>query len=125
MGNPHRPGLAPLLLLIAAFGGPATADDGMIRVATYNNSLFRDHDDQLIHDLEGSGNEQARKIAEVIQRVRPDILLLNEFDFDKSNKAAELFRAKYLGVGQNGCEPIRFDFFFTAPVNTGLPSGRD
>ena len=36
-----------------------------------------------------------------------------------------MFRTKYLAVGQNGCEPIKFGYFFTAPVNTGLPSGRD
>jgi hypothetical protein len=28
-------------------------------------------------------------------------------------------------VGQNGCEPIEYPHFFTAPVNTGRPSGRD
>ena len=36
-----------------------------------------------------------------------------------------MFRTKYLGVGQNGCEPIKFAHFFTGPVNTGRPSGRD
>jgi len=30
-----------------------------------------------------------------------------------------------LAVGQNGCEPIEFPHYFTAPVNTGRPSGRD
>jgi endonuclease/exonuclease/phosphatase family metal-dependent hydrolase len=87
--------------------------------------MFRDTDGQLVRDLEGGGNDQARKIAEVIQRVRPDILLVNEFDYDASHRAAELFRTKYLAVGQNGCEPIQYDYFFTGPVNTGKPSGRD
>jgi 3-phytase/alkaline phosphatase D len=112
-------------LVLAALTGVAIAAESTIRVATYNSSLFRDKDGQLIKDLEGGNNEQARKIAEVIQRVRPDILLVNEFDYDASHRAAELFRAKYLGVGQNGCEPIKFEHFFTGPVNTGLPSGRD
>ena len=101
------------------------ADEATIRVATYNTSLFRDTDGQLVRDLEGGNNEQARKIAEVIQRVRPDILLVNEFDYDDAGRAAELFRTKYLAVGQNGCEPIKFDHYFTGPVNTGVPSGRD
>ena len=103
----------------------ALAAEGTIRVATYNTSLFRDKDGQLINDLENGDNEQARKIAEVIQRVRPDILLVNEFDYDRVHRAAELFRTKYVGVGQNGCEPIKFNHFFTGPVNTGQPSGRD
>jgi 3-phytase/alkaline phosphatase D len=65
------------------------------------------------------------RIAEVIQRVRPDILLANEFDYDASGRAAELFRNKYLAVSQNGCAPIEFGHYFIAPVNTGKPSGRD
>ena len=84
------------------------AADGTIRVATYNTSLYRDADGQLIRDLEGGTNEQARRIAEVIQRVRPDILLANEFDYDASGRAAELFIKSYLAVGQNGCQPLAF-----------------
>ncbi len=57
--------------------------------------------------------------------MRPDILFVNEFDYDDAHEAAELFRTKYLAVGQNGCEPIKFGYFFTGPVNTGQPSGRD
>ena len=103
----------------------AEPDHPTIRVATYNSSLFRDTDGQLIRDLENGDNEQARRIAEVIQRVRPDVLLVNEFDYDAAGRAAELFRTKYLAVGQNGCEPIQFEHFFIGPVNTGVPSGRD
>ncbi len=113
------------VLFVASQHGRTAADDKTPRVATYNTSLFRDTDGQLIRDLENGDNQQARKIAEVIQRVRPDILLLNEFDYDAAGRAAELFRTKYLAVGQNGCEPIQFEHYFTAPVNTGVPSGRD
>lgn len=113
------------LLRCAVPESRALADEGTIRVATYNTSLFRDKDAQLIHDLENGDNKQARKIAEVIQRVRPDVLLVNEFDYDKDHRAAELFRTKYVNVGQNGCEPIKFSYYFTGPVNTGRPSGRD
>src|SRR5436190_13628443 len=112
-------------VVLAALTGGAIASISTIRVATYNTSLFRDKDGQLIKNLEGGDNEQARKIAEVVQRVRPDILLVNEFDYDDAHQAAQLFRTKYLGVGQNSCEPIKFDHFFTGPVNTGRPSGRD
>ena len=109
-----------------AFGisQPSPASD-TIRVATYNTSLFRDKDGQLIRDLASGNNEQARKIAEVIQRVRPDILFLNEFDYDEAGRAAELFRSQYVAVGQNGLEPIKFDYLYTGPVNTGVQSGRD
>jgi hypothetical protein len=115
-----------LVLLFVAFQGSRTsADEGAIRVATYNTSLFRDKDGQLVRDLESGDNHQARKIAEVIQRVRPEILFVNEFDYDAEGRAAESFRTKYLAVGQNGCEPIEFDHYFIGPVNTGVQSGRD
>ncbi len=97
-----------------------------IRVATYNTSLFRDKDGELVRDLETGTNEQAQKIAEVIQRVRPDVMLCNEFDYDAGGQAVKLFLEKYLAVGQDGCEPIvYFQYHFSAPVNTGRPSGRD
>jgi endonuclease/exonuclease/phosphatase family metal-dependent hydrolase len=112
-------------LILASLTSSAIAADATIRVATYNTSLFREKDGQLIKDLQSGDNEQARKIAEVIQRVRPDLMLVNEFDYDDAHQAAELFRTKYLAVGQNGCEPIKFEYFFTGPVNTGRPSGRD
>src|SRR4029077_19011310 len=78
--------------------------ENTFRVATYNTSLFRNEDGTLVKDLEGGENEQARKIAEVIQRVRPDVLFLNEFDYDADGNAAALFLGKYVGVGQNGRE---------------------
>jgi endonuclease/exonuclease/phosphatase family metal-dependent hydrolase len=114
-----------VLWTVAPQTGRAADDQGTIRVATYNTSLYRDRDDQLIHDLETGDNEQARKIAEVIQRVRPDVLLLNEFDYDAQGRAAELFRTMYLAIGQNGCEPITYEFSYSGSVNTGVPSGRD
>jgi endonuclease/exonuclease/phosphatase family metal-dependent hydrolase len=113
------------LLLFVSACRQSVANDETIRVATYNTSLFRDADGQLIADLESGDNDQARKIAEVIQRVRPDILFLNEFDYDEAGRAAELFRTKYVGVSQNGLEPIQFEHSFSGPVNTGVPSGRD
>jgi endonuclease/exonuclease/phosphatase family metal-dependent hydrolase len=103
----------------------ARADQSTIRVATYNTSLYRDESGQLARELQPGDNVQARRIAEVIQRVRPDVLLVNEFDFDPSGQAAELFKSKYLAIPQNGCEPIDFPAHFTAPVNTGRASGRD
>ncbi len=114
------------LLLLAVLKCTAfAADEASIRVATYNVSLFRDQAGQLIQDLSTGANDQARRVAEVIQRIRPDILLVNEFDYDAAGRAAELFRTKYLAVAQNGCEPIEFPHQFTAPVNTGRPTDRD
>jgi endonuclease/exonuclease/phosphatase family metal-dependent hydrolase len=101
------------------------ADDATIRVATYNVSLFRDQAGELVRDLATGDNDQAQRVAEVIQRVRPDILLINEFDYDAGGQAAGLFRTEYLAIAQNGCQPIEFPHQFIAPVNTGLRTDRD
>ncbi len=107
---------------------PPTADqpDGQrLRVATYNASLNRSRAGQLIEDLDGTTHQQARQVAEIIQRVRPDLLLLNEFDFDERRRAAELFHDNYLMQPQHGAEPISYAYRYLADVNTGQPSGFD
>ncbi|WP_293077874.1 endonuclease/exonuclease/phosphatase family protein [Okeania sp. SIO3B5] len=71
-----------------------------IRFASFNASLNRNEEGQLIQDLSTQQNEQAQTVAEIIQRVNPDVLLVNEFDFDSEGEAAELFQEKYLGMGK-------------------------
>lgn len=96
-----------------------------IRVATYNASLNRETQGQLVRDLSTPANAQAAAVAEAIQRVRPDVLLVNEFDHDDAHAGVDLFRENYLQVSQRGQEPITYPYAFTAPVNTGVPSGVD
>nr|CEL12689.1 Glycerophosphoryl diester phosphodiesterase [Kibdelosporangium sp. MJ126-NF4]CTQ93553.1 Glycerophosphoryl diester phosphodiesterase (EC 3.1.4.46) [Kibdelosporangium sp. MJ126-NF4] len=108
---------------------PATAESPVgpakIRFSTFNASLNRSAAGQLVTDLSSPDNAQARKVAEVIQRDRPDVLLVNEFDYVPDNRAADLFRTNYLRKGQNGARAIDYPYAFTAPVNTGVPSGMD
>ncbi|WP_231931046.1 endonuclease/exonuclease/phosphatase family protein [Botrimarina hoheduenensis] len=103
----------------------AAAEEGTLRVATYNVALYRAAAGQLAADLASGTDAQARQIAEVIQRVRPDILLLCEIDQDSQKHPATLFAERYLAVGQAGQLPIDYRHIFQAPVNTGYPSGRD
>ena len=103
-------------------GGNQTSE---VRFATFNASLNRSAEGQLIEDLSTSDNAQAQAVAEIIQRTRPDVLLVNEFDFDEEGVAADLFRENYLEVGQNGASPISYEHAFQAPSNTGIPSGFD
>jgi hypothetical protein len=99
---------------------------GTIRVATFNASLNRAVAGQLRRDLSTEDDAQARRIATVIRRVRPDLLLVNEFDHDPAGDTAGLFARHYLESGPAGGEPpLRLRWRFTAPVNTGLPSGAD
>jgi hypothetical protein len=68
---------------------------------------------------------QAQTVAEIVQRTRPDILLINEFDFVEGGVAAQLFQHKYLSVGHNGTDPIEYGYRFVAPSNTGIASSCD
>jgi Endonuclease/Exonuclease/phosphatase family len=97
----------------------------VVRFATFNASMNRNAEGQLVADLSTPNNAQAMAVAEIIQRVRPDVLLINEFDFVANGEAAELFRENYLAVSQNGAAPIDYGYFFVAPSNTGIPSGLD
>ncbi|WP_255250993.1 endonuclease/exonuclease/phosphatase family protein [Kocuria sp. WN036] len=96
-----------------------------VRFMTYNASLNRETDGQMRADLATPDNAQAQAVAEVIQRTAPDVLLLNEFDHDPEARSAELFHDNYLAVPQNGQNPVDYPYVYTAPVNTGVPSGLD
>ncbi|WP_043847236.1 endonuclease/exonuclease/phosphatase family protein [Crystallibacter crystallopoietes] len=96
-----------------------------VRIATYNASLNRSAAGELLRDLSTPENQQARNIAEVIQRNDPDILLLNEFDYVEDYAAVDLFRQNYLQVSQNGQDPVEYPYAYTAPSNTGVDTGVD
>ncbi|MGE3888810.1 MAG: endonuclease/exonuclease/phosphatase family protein [Vicinamibacterales bacterium] len=81
--------------------------------------------DRLVRDLSTPENAQARTIAEIIRRTRPDVLLINEFDHVEGGLAARLFQQNSLSVSQNGARPIHYGYSFVAPSNTGIPSGFD
>lgn len=96
-----------------------------IRFATFNASLNRSSEGELIADLSTPDDVQAQAVAEIVQRSRPDVLLINEFDFDAAGEAAALFQDNYLSLPHNGSEPIVYPHRFVAPSNTGVPSGFD
>ena len=121
-------GLAALALLttsLAAVGAPASAKGKpeAVRFATFNASLNRNTPGALGAELAAPGSAQPSTVAEIIQRARPEVLLINEFDYDPA--ALDAFRANYLEVSQNGADPIEYEFSFIAPSNTGVYSGFD
>ncbi|MFM8477457.1 MAG: endonuclease/exonuclease/phosphatase family protein, partial [Planctomycetaceae bacterium] len=98
-----------------------------IRVATFNCSLNRDAAGKLEQDLSTDRDPQARRIARILRTVRPDIVLLNEFDYSNPTTAAALFLKNYLGNSADWAteEPLLYPHFWTASVNTGVATGRD
>ena len=105
--------------------------NGAIRIATFNVALAGQRDGEMLERLPGGNDPQARAVAEIIQQVDPDILLLNEFDYDPAGKLLAVFATEYLAVPQNGCDQpgsaraVHFPHSFAAPVNTGVASGFD
>lgn len=126
--------LLTLVVILSACGSRGPLDAGAvlapqggdpIRFATFNASLNRFNAGDLIDDLSSPSDPQARAVAEIIQRARPDVLLINEFDFDPGGDAVRLFQENFLSVSQGGAEPIAYGYRFVAPSNTGIPSGLD
>ena len=116
----------PLFLLLSVVA--AAAPPASVRVATYNASLNRTAAGQLFTDLSAPaspGAAQVKRIAEIIQRNAPDILLVNEFDYDaqtdgQGRTVVELFHDNFLAVSQNGVPALDYPWSFTAPSNTGV-----
>lgn len=122
--NGNRGGLGRLFfcLLVGAAGAAVTAATTLanpaevIRVATWNLSLNRAQAGELRRDLEQGTHPQLAAIGAVVRRVDPDVLLVNEFDYDDSGTSQRVFRDRWLPL---------FKFLYSAPSNTGLPSGKD
>ncbi len=105
---------------------------GMVRIATFNiHELGREKIDQV--DGQGRGtNPQLKKAAQILQLVRPDIVLVNEIDYDYETSAnslkgqsARLFFERYLATGQGDQKPLEYPHIVFEPVNTGVLSGLD
>jgi Endonuclease/Exonuclease/phosphatase family len=119
---------AAAAVLAFAPAAQATPPNADVRFATFNASLNRSASGQLVDHLSHPEvndvyRRQIRNVAEVVQRVRPDVLLINEFDF--APPAVGLFQTNFLGVSQQGALPIHYPYAYVAPSNTGIPSGMD
>lgn len=122
------------LLITSPLIAHATSSNTEIKVATFNVSM--DATNYLPRGEIGTGvelaqslnsnNQQIRNIAEIIQRNRPDIILLNEFDYiEDPTKGVELFIKQYLAKSQHGAAPINYPYYYYAPVNTGVSTPFD
>lgn len=107
-----------------------------IRVCTFNMEDVRLTD--LINADGSPRTDQPRlkRLAEVIQRIHPNILFLNEIAYDQAGapgftdgmtpgQNARRFVDQYLAVAQApGLTPLNYNAYMD-PVNTGMPSGFD
>jgi hypothetical protein len=104
--------------------------------ATYNVSMEAENyvkkgtpdisEQVLIKELASGNNQQIKNIAKIIQTVRPDVILLNEFDYIKDPNAGVLqFIKAYLAKDQDGSKGINYPYYYYGTVNTGQPSPYD
>ncbi|MFZ4641621.1 MAG: esterase-like activity of phytase family protein, partial [Nodosilinea sp.] len=112
-----------------------------IRFSQFNASLNRAAEGQIVNDFSNPAIadtrgtttsqsvrvQQARNVAEIIQRTSPDVLLINEFDFYTPNPElpVKLFQQNFLSVSQNGAAPVNYPYFYIASSNTGIATGFD
>ena len=104
--------------------------------ATYNVSMEAENyvkkgtpdisEQVLVKELASGSNQQIKNIAKIIQTVRPDVILLNEFDYIKDPNAGVLqFIKAYLAKDQDGSKGINYPYYYYGTVNTGQPSPYD
>lgn len=107
-----------------------------LRFAAFNASLNRTRLGELQENLSSPDNSQAKAVAETIQRLNADVILINEFDFtDSELDAGSIFEASqaptrgllnnYLGLSQGGANATLYPYVYIAPSNTGIASGFD
>ena len=113
--------LRPLLLALAMLAAPAATTAGTLRVASYDAGLTRDGPGLLVHELETGPGPQALAAAAIVRAAGADLLLIVGFDYDRAGRALDAFRA----LLREGPDGIDYPHAFAAPVNAGVPSGRD
>jgi 3-phytase len=114
------------LLLAALPASPVGAAPGTsVKFATFNSFLNGFSAGDGLAKLSTPGDPETDRVAEIIQRVRPDVLLINEIDFEPDNAAVEAFQENYLSVPHNGAAAIEYPFVYAPPSNTGISSGFD
>jgi hypothetical protein len=117
---------AALAVSLSATLAPAidlSRAEGSIRVATFNASLSRRGAGLLERDV-ATRDAQVMAVAEIVLRVRPDVLLIQEIDRDPGGRALAAF-AGLLAEGVAGLDGIDYPHRFQGRVNAGEPSGLD
>ena len=108
----------------AAQDWPPAPAPGAIRVATFNTSLSRGGAG-LAWKAIAEARDQALAVAAILRAVRPDVLLVQELDHDPEGRALDALAGLLAQPGEDGTPGIDYRHRFSAPPNTGVPSGLD
>jgi endonuclease/exonuclease/phosphatase family metal-dependent hydrolase len=117
-----------LLVPLSGLCGTATPDGAeptRVRFATLNAAMGLRDAGELGRRLSAGNDPALRDLAEILQRVRPDVVLLNEIDYEEHFDAGALLQDNYLSRPRGDLEAIDYPHRYAAAVNTGVPSGLD
>lgn len=94
------------------------------RIATFNIGLDQaKKQGELAERLQSGDYQPALKSAEIIQRVAPDIILLNEIDGNDAGKALKLYMELYLQRSQTSQTIQEYPYIYQPNCNTGVEAG--
>ena len=97
--------------------GPVLADT--LRLATFGATFSREGPGLLLRDILAGDDPQVNAATAIIAEIRPDVLLLTEFDYDLGNVALTAL-ADNLRV-----QGIDYPYLFALQPNAGLFTGLD
>ena len=96
-----------------------------MRIATYNASLYGKSATGIKSRLSDGDDRHAANVASIVQTVRPDVLLVNELDYDADQTNAKLLNEKFFAVAHGDLAAIKYPYVYGVPSNTGVGSGLD
>ncbi|MCK5087235.1 MAG: endonuclease/exonuclease/phosphatase family protein [Melioribacteraceae bacterium] len=119
-----------IFVIVGGFTSKKVASNNLIRFALFN---IWEMSTEKLTEVNASGvgqNDQLKAAAEIIRKINPDVLVINEIDHDIDalliGKALSLnvhrFNDSYLNQGKN---PLHYPFIYAAPCNTGFLAGKD
>lgn len=125
-----------VLLLVHCKTPNATDQQSKVTFATFNVSMESENylgryadgvSSQILIDQLASGESQhIKNIAKIIQTKRPEVILLNEFDYiENPEQGIEKFIKAYLNSAQDGTEAIDYPYYYYSTSNTGLETPFD
>ncbi len=90
-----------------------------MRVATFNTELDRDGPGLLLRDVLSQNDKQVEAVAKIVSLTRPDVLVLQNVDYDHDLFALKALRDQISSFGHD------FEYLFARAPNTGVAVALD
>jgi len=119
-----------IFVIVGGFTSKKVASNNLVRFALFN---IWEMSTEKLTEVNASGvgqNDQLKAAAEIIRKINPDVLVINEIDHDIDalligkdlSYNVHRFNDAYLNQGENSLD---YPFIYAAPCNTGFLAGKD